>query len=71
MAIVVTDGVEEGNLGMVTTFHHHNQAKMEASDALSTLCQCDLPEPSVVVVRRYTNTPHIPQGSSHLPYLDV
>ena len=25
----------------------------------------------MVVVRRYTNTPYIPQGSSHLPYLDM
>ena len=34
-AILITDGVGEGNLGMGTTFCHHNQAKMEASDALS------------------------------------
>ena len=61
----------EGNLGMVTTFCHHDQAKMEASDALSTLHQCDLPEPSGVVVRRYTKTPYIPQGSSCFLYLDV
>ena len=39
--------------------------------ALSSLHQHDSPEPSVVVVRRYTNTPCIPQGSSCLPYLDV
>ena len=60
MAILVTDAVGEGNLGMVTTFCHHDQAKLEASDALSALCKCDLLEPSVVVVRRYTNTPYIP-----------
>ena len=42
---------------------------MEASNALSTLLQCDSSEPSVVVVRRYTNTPYIPQGSSLLLYL--
>ena len=59
-----------GNLGMVTTFCHHNQAKMEPSDAFSALWQCDLLEPSVVLVRRYTNTPYIPQGSYLLPYLD-
>ena len=55
MVILVTDGVGEGNLGMVTTFCLNDQAKVEASKALSALCQCDLLEPSVVVVRRYTN----------------
>ena len=30
MAILVTDGVREGNMGMVTTFCHHYQAKVEA-----------------------------------------
>ena len=30
-----------------------------------------LPKPSVVVVRRYTNTPSIPQGISKLLYLDA
>ena len=60
------------NLGMVTTCCHHDQSKMEASDALSALCQCNVSEPSVVVVRRrYTNTPYIPQGSCHLLYLNV
>ena len=53
MAILVMDGVGEGNLGMVTTFCHHDQTKVEASEALSALCQCDSVEPSVVVVRRY------------------
>ena len=37
MAIMVTDEVGEGNLGMVTTFFCPNQTKMEASDALSAL----------------------------------
>ena len=71
MVILVTDGVGEGNLGMVTTFWYHNQAKMEASDAHCTLHQCDSVKPSVVVVRRNTNTPCIPWGSSHFLYLDV
>ena len=66
--ILVTDGVGEGNLGMVTIFFCHNQAKMEASDAVSALHQCNSLQSSVVVVRKYTNTPYIPQGSSHLPY---
>ena len=69
--ILVTDGVGEGNLGMVTTFCCHDQSKMEASNALSALHQCNSPEPRVVVVRRYTNTPYIPQGSSLLLYLYV
>ena len=36
---MVTDGVEEGSLGMVTTFSHHDQAKVEPSEAISTLLQ--------------------------------
>ena len=71
MAILVTDGVGEGNLGMVTTFCQHDQAKMEASNALSALHQGNLLEPSVVVVRQYTNTPYILWQSSHLSYLDI
>ena len=39
IVILVKNGMEEGNLGMVTIFCHHNQAKMEASEVLSTLCQ--------------------------------
>ena len=69
MVILVTDRVGEGNLGMVTTFCCHDQSNIEASDALSALCQLDLPEPSVVVVRRYTNTPFIPWGFSCPLYL--
>ena len=71
MVILVTDGVGEGKLEMVTTFCCHDQARMEASNALSALCQCDLPKPSMVVVRRYTNTPYIPWGTFHLLYLDM
>ena len=60
MVILVTDGMGEGNLGMVMTFCQNDQAKLEASDALSALCQHASLEPSVAVVRRYTNTPCIP-----------
>ena len=70
MMILVMDGVGEGNLGMVTTFCHHNQAKVEASKALSALHQHDSPEPSVVV-RRYTNSPYIPWGSFSFLYLEM
>ena len=38
MAVLVTDRVEEGRLGMMTTFCCHDQAKVESSEALSTLC---------------------------------
>ena len=71
LAILITDGVREGKFGMVTVFCHPHQAKIEACDALSTLHQRDSSEPSVVVVRRYSNTPYIPTGMSHSLYLDV
>ena len=62
MAILVMDGVGEGNLGMVTTFCHHNQAKVEASEVLSALCQCYLPEPSVVLVQSSLTHPIFQEG---------
>ena len=61
MTIMITDWVGKGDLGMVTTFCGHNQVKMEASEVLTTLHQCNSPEPNVFVIRRYTNTPFIPQ----------
>ena len=51
--ILITNGMGERDLGMVTVFCHPNQAKMETCDALSALCQCDSSEPNMVVVRRY------------------
>ena len=60
MVILVPDGVGEVTLGMVTTFCHHDQAKVEASEVLCALSQHDLLEPSVVVVRRFTNSPYLP-----------
>ena len=71
IVIVITDGVGEVSLGMVMVFCHHDQNKLQASHALSVLCQWDSPEPWLVVVRRYTNTPNIPWGNSQLLYLDV
>ena len=56
---------------MVTTFCSHNQVKMEASEACTALQQCDLPESRVFMIRRYTNTPFIPWGTSQLLYLDM
>ena len=71
MPVLITDGVEEGNLGMVTTFYHHDQANVESSEALSILCQWDSPKLSVVVVKIFANSPYLPQGSSSFLYLDV
>ena len=71
MVILVTDGVGQGNLSMVTTFSHHDKTKVEASEAVSALHQCNSPEPSVVVVRRFTNSPYLPWGSFGFLYLDV
>ena len=67
MVILITSGVGKGDLGIVTTFCSHNQVKMEASEVLTTLHQCNSPEPNVFMVRRYINTPFIPKkppGSS-------
>ena len=71
MAILITNGVGERDLGLVTVFCHPNQAKMEVPDALSALHQFNSSEPSVVVVRRYSNTLYIPWGMIHSLYLDV
>ena len=71
MAILISDGVEKGDLGMVTTFSSHNHTKIEASVVLTTICQCDSPMPRVFVVRCYTNIPFILQGTSRQLYLDV
>ena len=69
--ILITGGVEERDLGMVTVFCHCNQVKIEACDALSALCQCNSSELSVLVVGPYSNTPYISRGMSCLLYLDV
>ena len=39
MAVLVTNGVEEGSLGMGTTFCHHDQVKVEPLELLPTLLQ--------------------------------
>ena len=71
MVILVIDGVGEGSLGMVTTFCHHNQAKVEAFIVLSILHQCNSLKPNVDVVRRFTNSPYLPWRSFGFLYLDV
>ena len=40
MAINITDEVGERDLDTVMVFCHPDQARIEACDALSTLCQC-------------------------------
>ena len=70
MAILGADGVGEGNLGMVTTFWHHDEAKVEVFKELSALHQCNMPEPSAMVVQKFTNSASLPQGSFGILYLD-
>ena len=71
MVVLVTDGVGEGNLGMVTTFCQHDQANVEATEVLSALHQCDSSEPSVVIVRRFTNSPFVHWVSFGFLYLVI
>ena len=71
MAMFSTNGIGGRDLGMVMVFCHPDQARIKACNALSTLWQHDLSELSMVVVRRYSNTPYIPKGMSHALYLDM
>ena len=57
MAVLITDGVQEGSLGMVATFCYHDQAEVESSEVLFTLCQWDSPKLSRAVVKIFTNSP--------------
>ena len=63
LAILVMDGVGERQLGMITVFCRFDQAKVGPLDAPSTLVQWDSPEPGVVVVKVFTNSPHLLWGS--------
>ena len=47
---------------MVTVFHHPDQDRIGACDALTALSQHDSSQPTVVVIRRYSNTPYLPRG---------
>ena len=42
MVVLITDVVEGGSLGIVTTFCHYDEAKVESSEVLSILCQQDI-----------------------------
>ena len=51
MVVLITDNMEEGSLGMMTTLSHHDQAKVESSEVLSNLHLRDSPELNMMVVR--------------------
>ena len=70
MVVLRANGVEEGSLGMVTTFCCHDQAKVESSEVLSILHEQDSPELSVVVVKIFANSPYLPWGSSSFLFWD-
>ena len=71
IVVLVTYRVEEGSLGMETTFFCHNQVKVEPSEVLPTLLQWDSHKLSVVVVKIFANSPYLPWGSFGFPHLDV
>ena len=70
MAILVTDGVGKGSLGMGTVFYHSDQAKVEPSVGLLTLFQQDPSKFGIVEVKIF-NSLYVPQGPFGFPYLDV
>ena len=70
MAILITDGVGEGKLGMVTIFCHSDQVKVKPSIMLPTLVQQDSHEPAMVVMKIITDSPNFPWGSFGLSFLD-
>ena len=71
MAILITDGVSKGGLGMVTIFCHFDQVNVEPSVMLLTLIHWVSPEPAMVVMKIFTNSPYFPWGSFSLPFLDM
>ena len=62
LAILVTDGIGQGKLGMITTFCRTDQVKVEPSDVLSALVWQDSSKPCVLVVKVFTNSPYFPWG---------
>ena len=61
VAILITNEVGKGSLGMVTIFCHSDQAKVDPSVTLLTLVQWDLPELAMVVMI-YSSTHPISHG---------
>ena len=69
MAVLITNEVEEGSLGMVTTFCYYDQAKVESLEMLSILQHRNFSKLSVVVVKIFSNSPYLHWGSSNFFYL--
>ena len=68
VAILVTDGVDEGTLGMATVFCHSDQVKLEPLAMLSTLLPQDSPVLGMVVMKIFTNLPISHGGLSASPF---
>ena len=71
MAILITNGVGKGSLGILTILCCSDQAKVEPSVTLLTLVHQESPELAVVVMKMFTNLPYFPWGSFGLPFLDI
>ena len=71
MTVLVTDGVDEGSLGMATIFSQSDQAKVEPSAVLLILLQWESSELGIVLMKIFTNSPYFQQGSFGLPFLDI
>ena len=71
MAILITDGVGEGKLGMMTIFCHSDLVKVEPSVMFLTLAQQYSHEPAVVVMNIFTSPTFFPWGSFGLSFLDI
>ena len=71
MVILVTEGISEGNLGLMTVYCQSDQKRVDLSDALSTLVRWDYANPVMVAVKVFTNMPFFLWGSSGYPYFHV
>ena len=71
MAILITDGVGERKLGMVTIICHSDKAKVEPLVMLLTLIQWDSHEVAMVVMKIFTNSPYFLWASFGLFFLDI
>ena len=71
MVILITDGVGKGKPGMVTSFCHSDQMKVQPSVMLPTLIQWDSHEPAMVVMKIFTNSPYFPWESFSFSFLNI
>ena len=69
MAILISNGVGERSLGMVTVFCHSDQAKVQPSVILLILVQQDTPELALVVMKIFTGSPYFPRSPVASPTL--